>query len=101
MIDFIEINLARPLSVTEIAEAAGCSTVTAERLFTRHTGMSVVAWQRSQRMQRAALLLRESGLRVGEVAGMVGFTDPLYFSRVFRTAFGIPPSRFAAGELRP
>lgn len=101
MIDFIEINLASPLSVSGVAQAAGCSTVTAERLFTRHTGMSVLAWQRTQRMQRAALLLRESGLRVSEVAGMVGFTDPLYFSRVFRKTFAIPPSRYAAGELRP
>ena len=101
MTDYVTANLDRHLSVDDIATAGGCSTVTAERLFARHTGLSVQSWVRGKRMDEAAVLLRTSGLRVNEVARMVGFDDPLYFSRVFRATFSIPPSRYASGELRP
>jgi AraC-like DNA-binding protein len=101
MTTFVAKHLDRPLSVQEIADAGGCSPATAERLFARHTGAAVSAWVRSERMREAATLLRTTGLRVGEVAREVGYDDPLYFSRVFRSAFGVPPTRYAEERIRP
>jgi AraC-like DNA-binding protein len=101
MTDFVIANLDAHLAVAQIAAAGSCSTVTAERLFARYTGLPVLAWVRAQRMERAATLLRTTSLRAGEVARLVGFTDPLYFSRVFRATYSVPPSRYATGQLRP
>ena len=101
MTDFVMANIDSHLSVAQIAGAGDCSTVTAERLFTKYTGLSVIAWVRGQRMERAATLLRTTGLRSNEVARMVGFADPLYFSRVFRATYSVPPSQYATGRLRP
>lgn len=101
MTDFIVANVEQHPSIAQIAAAAQCSTATAERVFARFTGMSVLSWVRTRRMQEAALLLRTSGLRASEVAPLVGFSDPLYFSRVFRATYSVPPSRYAAGQLRP
>ncbi|KQO60375.1 helix-turn-helix transcriptional regulator [Curtobacterium sp. Leaf261] len=101
MTEHVERHLDRALSVREVADAGACSPATAERLFARHTGSSVSAWIRGRRMREAAAMLRGSGLRVGEVARAVGFTDPLYFSRVFRATYGVPPSRYVAGRMRP
>jgi AraC-like DNA-binding protein len=101
MTDHIVDNIARHLTVAEIAGVGGCSVSTAERLFTKYTGMSVLGWARTTRMRQAALLLRTTGLRASEVARRVGFSDPLYFSRVFRATYAVPPSRYAAGQLRP
>jgi AraC-like DNA-binding protein len=101
MIDYVTEHLAGRLSVEDVASAGGCSSVTAERLFTRHTGLSVRSWVRARRMEEAASLLRTSGLRVNEVGRMVGYSDPLYFSRVFRATHSLPPSQYASGELRP
>lgn len=101
MMNHVLENLGRPLSVDEIAEAGDCSTSTAERLFRKHTNSSVLAWVRQRRMAEAALLLRTSGLRVSEVASQVGFNDPLYFSRVFRSIYSIPPSQYASEQMRP
>jgi AraC-like DNA-binding protein len=101
MTDFIIANIDAHLSVAQVAAAGNCSPVTAERLFTRYTGLPVLAWVRAQRMERAATLLRTTSLRTGEVARMVGFADPLYFSRVFRATYSVPPSRYATGQLRP
>jgi AraC-like DNA-binding protein len=94
-------NIGRPLAVAEIATAGSCSASTAERLFMRHLGMSIGVWMTQHRMSEAALLLRTSGLRVGEVAQRVGYPDALYFSRVFRRTYGVPPRQYAGGHLRP
>jgi AraC-like DNA-binding protein len=101
MIDHILAHLDRHLTVTEVARAGSCSPTTAERMFARYTGLSVVAWSRRRRMQEAALLLRTSGLRVNEVARRVGYADPLYFSRVFTAVHSVAPSRYAKEQLRP
>ena len=101
MTGFVTQNLYRPLTLGEIAAAGGCSVATAQRLFSRHTGQSVIAWTRARRLDHAAHLLRTTGLRVAEVAGQVGFADPLYFSRAFHEAFGVPPRRYASSDLRP
>jgi AraC-like DNA-binding protein len=100
MTEHILANLDSPLTVAEIARAGGCSTATAARLFARHTGRSVQAWVREQRMRRAAVLLRSTGMRVGEVAREVGYADPLYFSRVFTATHSVPPSRYAREGIR-
>jgi AraC-like DNA-binding protein len=101
MMDHIVANLDRHLMVSEIAEVGRCSATTAERIFARYTGLSVLSWSRRRRMHEAALLLRTSGLRVNEVARRVGYADPLYFSRVFRAVHAVPPSRYAKEQLRP
>jgi AraC-like DNA-binding protein/mannose-6-phosphate isomerase-like protein (cupin superfamily) len=101
MIDHVVANLDQPLTVAEIARAGRCSTTTAERMFARYTGLSVLSWSRRRRMQEAALLLRTSGLRVNEVARRVGYVDPLYFSRVFSAIHAVPPSQYAKEQLRP
>lgn len=101
MMTFIRHHIAEQLTVTRVAEAARCSETTAQRLFTRHTGESLQSWIRHTRLREAASLLRTTGLRVSEVAQLVGYPDPLYFSRAFRRAYGVAPSRFARAALRP
>ncbi|WP_188437504.1 helix-turn-helix transcriptional regulator [Microbacterium murale] len=101
MCDYVEQNLHERLSVADVARAGDCSSSTAERLFVRWARTSVSTWVRDRRMDRAVWLLTSSGLRVSEVARAVGFQDPLYFSRVFSTIFGQPPSRYGSGRIRP
>lgn len=101
MMTFIRHHIAEPLTVARVAEAARCSQTTAQRLFRAHTGETMQEWIRHVRLREAGTLLRTTGLRVGEVAHLVGYPDPLYFSRAFRRAYGIAPSSFAQGTLRP
>jgi AraC-like DNA-binding protein len=101
MMTFIRHHIAEPLTVARVAESARCSETTAQRLFTRHAGESMQSWIRQMRLREAASLLRTTGLRVSEVAQLVGYPDPLYFSRAFHRSYGVAPSQFAQTELRP
>lgn len=95
MMTFIRHHIAESLTVARVAESARCSETTAQRLFTRYTGETMQSWIRQVRLREAAALLRTTGLRVNEIAQLVGYTDPLYFSRAFRRAYGTAPSRFS------
>jgi AraC-like DNA-binding protein len=46
------------------------------------------------RMSHACRLLESTSARVKEVAAALGYHDPLYFSKVFKSVHNVPPSRF-------
>ena len=95
-------NLTNPaFRVGEAMEKTGYCTDYFRRRFKRETGMTPVAYLTDLRVQYAKKLLRQqrvSGLTTREIAQMAGFPDPYYFSRVFRKAVGISPSRYGAHE---
>ncbi len=48
---------------------------------------------RTIRLKKSAELLKTKKYNVSEVTNLVGFSDPLYFSRCFKKQFGFPPSK--------
>lgn len=91
----IGIFYRQPLTTAQIAETAGCSVTTAERLFRQYTGQTPQQWLRGVRMTHAARLLRNTNLHVAEIARRVGYGDPHYFSRVFRAVHGMSPREYS------
>ncbi len=62
------------------------------------TGYSPNEYLRIVRMKKAAELLLDSNLTVAEVSYRVGINDPFYFSKCFKTQFGMAPSIYQRGE---
>jgi AraC-like DNA-binding protein len=58
-----------------------------------YTGKSPQDFIRVIRLERASALLR-GGSPVTEVAALVGFDNPKYFSTVFKKYFGVSPSKY-------
>ena len=81
-----------PLPRAALAAAGGVSLRQLERLFRLHLGRSPNEHYRLVRLERARLLLRQSGLSVLEVAVACGFGSASQFSRAYRQAFGRTPS---------
>ena len=95
-IQFIDFNYSREdLDITQIAANAGISRSHLYRLFLQHTDMTPNEYLTKYRINKAADLLKDENLSVGEAAYSSGFSDQLYFSRVFRKLKGVPPSKFA------
>ena len=95
-VKFIEYNYSGDVTVSSIAASAGISRSHLYRLFMQHISMPPNEYLMRYRIGKASGLLKE-GLTVGEAAYSAGFSDQLYFSRVFRKYMGVPPSRYAAG----
>lgn len=64
------------------------------KLFKGHTGKTPLEYLIHLRTQYAADLLSNQSLTVKEIAGMTGFSDPYYFSRVYKQALGKSPAHW-------
>jgi len=93
--EYIENNYWKDqLTVLEIVEFIKIERTYLFRLFKEETGMSILNYLTSYRVQRACYLLQYSGLSVKSIACSVGFNDQLYFSKVFRKATSYSPSEY-------
>jgi AraC-like DNA-binding protein len=99
--DYIEAHLPDPeLSPGSIAAAHFISTRHLHDLF-RELGTTVSASIRERRLERCRRDLRDPVLAdrpVTAIASRWGLTDSAHFSRIFRAAYGLPPTAYRAGE---
>ena len=89
----LEENPHANVSLAEIARHSGVSPKHLCRVFAQSLGHSPMVTLRLLRLQLAVALLVRSSLAMKEIAAQCGFSDALYFSRCFSTAFGRSPSR--------
>lgn len=95
----IENNFAQPeFSVNTLASDLGMSTPILYKKIKVLTGLTVNNFIKSVRLKRAAQLLRQNIYTVYEIAYIVGFNDPKYFSKEFVKQFGRTPSDYAFEE---
>lgn len=82
------------LNIDVIAAQFGIGRTNFYRKVRELMGMSPNDYLRKCRMERAAELLRNSELPIADVCSQVGMPDAQYFSRVFKSYFGTPPSTY-------
>ena len=100
-IAYMREHLNQPLPVAKLAALAHISPSHFFALFKRRTGSSPMDFFTHLRMQRACRLLDGTSASVKEVAAVLGYDDPFYFSRVFKAVNRIPPSRYRALQEQP
>jgi AraC-like DNA-binding protein len=88
-------DLARNLTLAEVAEAAGVSRHRLTRLFRAAYGLPPHRFVLAQRI-RAARRLLERGAAPGEVAAQTGFFDQSHLHRHFTRTLGMTPGAYAA-----
>lgn len=87
----IEERLAQPLTVPQIAKAAGVSHNHLTRLFQAATGQTVVGYLRTRRMERARHFLEATTLSIPAIAASVGMRDLQAFNKACRRELGASP----------
>ena len=93
----IEKNISNSdFTVEEMSRELFLSRVALYKKILALTGKTPIELIRSIRLKRAAQLLEKSRLTIAEIAYEVGFNNPKYFSRFFKTEFGMLPSVYQA-----
>jgi AraC family transcriptional regulator len=90
-VDFVEERLAEPLSLADIAAAAGLSRMYFAAQFRASTGLRPREYVLRRRVERAQRMLLESDTPIVEIALDVGFQSQAHFTGVFKRFVGQPP----------
>lgn len=91
---FIVKHSHEDLSLGDLAKELGLCEGHCSREVKRLMGMPFSSYLQTERLKRAAILLRHSGLTVEEVATRVGFSDPYHFNKSFKSYVGSPPGKW-------
>lgn len=94
MQDYIQGNMEREISLSDLARAALFSPWYSYRLFRDQLGLTPTEYIRKYRLSLAARRLREGGERVIDVAFDLGFANVDTFTRAFYREFGLNPSDY-------
>ena len=92
--DHIDANIAEPISLAELAAAAGLSRMHFAAQFRAATGCSPHEYLLQQRIECAKAMLSSAGVSLAETALNVGFQTQSHFSTVFKRLTGETPARW-------
>ncbi|QSH40099.1 helix-turn-helix transcriptional regulator [Lentisphaerota bacterium ZTH] len=99
MIHFISRNYYNSsLSVADIAAEVNLCPNYASRLFKKATGIRLVEFIHTYRLDKAYYLLGTGRYSVKEVAQLCGWSNQFYFSNCFKKSFGLSPSELGVQE---
>ncbi|MGC4154448.1 MAG: AraC family transcriptional regulator [Propionicimonas sp.] len=92
--EYLREHYSAPLQVNDLARRFGYSTSHFSTIFRSAAGSGVVEYVKRLRIAQAAELLGTTSEPISDIAQTVGYSDPLYFSRQFRSVHGCSPSAF-------
>jgi len=98
-IEYVHHHYHRDLGIDEVAEAAGVSCSYFCVLFKQQTGSTFLDYLTRYRIDKACSILRNSDVKVFQVAPLVGYQDPKYFTQVFKKIVGMTPSEYRTSQL--
>jgi AraC-like DNA-binding protein len=94
--DLVDARYGEPITVNDMAAAAGLSRAHFSRMFARTFGESPHSYLQSRRLERAAALLRYTDRSVADICVMVGLLGVGSFTSSFARAYGLPPAAYRA-----
>jgi AraC family transcriptional regulator len=99
MQNYMNENIHSPISLSDLAKAAGYSQWHAARIFKELTGKSPFEYLRALRLSKAALYLRDNQPKIIDVAFDFVFDSHEGFTRAFNKQFGISPKKYSENPV--
>lgn len=85
---FIHENYSEPLSMREVAERLNVSVSHLARVFKENEGITLIQYLWHYRVEHSLVLLRTTGLSIGEIAEQCGFKSRYHYSRMVKSLTG-------------
>jgi AraC-like DNA-binding protein len=95
---FVQQNYSQRISSDSMARICGMSPSHFSRAFKKQYDLTFQEFLLRYRVFQACTFLNVSAASIADVAYSVGFSDPSYFTRVFKRYIGVAPSEFVAAN---
>ena len=91
---YVDENLSSDISLETAADFVGVSSFYLSKLFKEEKGETFINFISDKRLEKSRQLLSETSLSIKEITAEVGYNDQNYFSRIFKTKYGLSPKEY-------
>ncbi len=91
---YIDENYHKDISLDDVSRHVDISPYYFSKLFKQQDGRTFIEYLTGVRIREARRMLRNPGYSIKEIGIMCGYSDPNYFSRIFKKYEGVTPSEF-------
>ena len=100
LLDVLQANIYGRLSVSDIAKAVGKSESTVKSVFRSFYSGGIMRYYRSLKIREAKKLIRENRHTLAQIAELLCYDSPQYFSKCFRDATNMSPSQYQQSIMK-
>ncbi|WP_165444114.1 AraC family transcriptional regulator [Lachnoclostridium sp. Marseille-P6806] len=100
IIDYIQRNLSRSITISEIAEQFGYNARYLSHLFSKIRGIPLKQFILNQKMDAANFMLTDNDNSISDIAESLGFSNVHNFSRTYKKITGLTPSEYRNAYAR-
>ncbi len=94
VLPYIDQNFLENISLSDIAAECFVNKYHLAHVFTENFGMSIGQYIRGKKLELAQQQIRGTTLPISDIASQCGFSDPVYFNRLFKKATGMTPLQY-------
>lgn len=99
--EYIRQNYNKELNMAVVSNHISMNYSLFSQLFKEYTGNNFVNYLKEIRMEEARRLLEETDLRINEISAKVGYDNEKHFMKIFKTAYGVSPSKWRKNTQCP
>lgn len=94
---YVIVHVDEHLTLEKVASNVFLNKSYISHIFKKVSGISFVNFMTDVKIDRAKILLMNTNLKIYEVASTIGYNNPEYFSRVFKSITGVTPNEYRDG----
>ena len=87
-------------TISDVAKVVGKSESTVKQLFSLYRDNGIIKYYNSLKIKEARRLIREGNYNMTQIADMLHFDNPQYFSKCFKSFTHMTPSEYKASILK-
>ncbi len=99
VLEYIRKNIDLPIKIDDLTEILYVSKEHLIRLFKAATGKTPLEYITDSKIQKAMSMLEENNCSVSAISEKLSFTNPSYFSKIFRQRLKMTPSEYKKKHL--
>ena len=93
-VDYVETHIFERIRVKDIADEAGYTENYISRCFKAEMGLSLFEYINQQKIETAKAILKDNTISIAELSDRLSFSNPSYFSAVFKKVTGLTPVEY-------